>query len=461
MAGALGAFLLGSATLVATAPAALAEVEEAIGHETSPAQPYAGAQGESDWLGSYTVNGKQVFCVQFQFKAPDTEEPYEPGDELLTKWGTALPEDIAGNISYLLLRHGDTDNPDEAAALAHLLHSWTSAPRGPADLDPALGFDKIAYDAPYHLEKLPEGARTAVETLSADAEANRGPWSATVSAPEGEQVIGTPAEWTVSVTNAKDSGVPEVPVTLTLTDATAGGEETVTVETDEEGKAVVEVTPTGAAPKVAGAMKAPAARPYVQVPVDTNTQRVVSTGGEQDLAAEAATTARTKPGAVRVAKVDTRSGKGIAGVALRVTAADRTAPATGQDDQALVGADGKPVVVTTEGEDGAVSVPDLKAPQEICVVEVSPPSGYDDGFDPANPPSACGEVVPGETLELRIANAPNEVPHTIPAGAEPVTLAGGATTTGPSGGALAAMIGLAALASLLVGLIARRRFAGR
>lgn len=459
--GTFGALLLGAASLVVTAPVAAADVDEAVGHLTTPSQPYAGQVGSGDWLGSYTVDGKQVFCVQFQYKAPDTDEPYQPGDELLTKWGTPLTPEIAANISYLLLRHGDTTDADEAAALAHLLHSWTSAPRSDADLDPSLGFKEIAYDAGYHLEKLPAGAQEAVERLSADAETNRGPWTAEASAPEEEQVVGTPAAWTVSVANANGTGVPDVPVTVQLTDATVDGKDTATVETDAEGMATVEVTPTGPEPKLSSTLQAPADRPYVQNPVDTDTQRVVATGGEAELSAAAETTARNQPGTVKVVKVDSRSGAGIAGVALRVTGPDKAAPATGQDGEPLVGADGKPVVVTTEGSDGAVSVPDLAAPQEICIVEVGPPAGYDDGFDSANPPTACGEVAPGETLALEIANAPNEVPHTIPAGSEPTVQAQSATSSGPSAGALAGLGGLAVLASLLVGLITRRRQLGR
>ena len=132
--------------------------------------------------------------MSFQLKAPDTDEVYKPGDELLTKWGTKLPADQAANISYLLLRYGDTKKPDEAAALAHLLHSWTSAPRTPADLDASLPAAKIAYDAPFHLAGLPAGARAAVDRLKTEAETNRGPWTASVTKPDGDQHLGEPAD---------------------------------------------------------------------------------------------------------------------------------------------------------------------------------------------------------------------------------------------------------------------------
>ncbi|RBM10613.1 hypothetical protein DI005_36100 [Prauserella sp. PE36] len=447
---------LAALSLVVVAPAASAAVEEGAGHRTTPGQSWGGRDRAYDWVGSYRVGGKQVFCVSFALKAPDSGEVYRPGDELLTKWGEKLSPEVAANISYLLLRYGDTRSADEAAALAHLLHSWTAAPRSPADLDPDKPFTEIGYDIDLQYGKLPASAQQAVERLRADAEANRGPWTAAVTAPEEAQTIGTPGEWTISVTNAAGKGVPGVPVALTLADAEVDGEQTVT--TGEDGTATLQVVPTGENPKVAGALSAPAERPYVQDPVTTDTQRVVSTGGEQELTAEATTQAVTPPGVVRVAKVDAATDRGIAGVPLRITAADKTSPALGQDDQPLVGEDGKPAVVTTEGEDGLVTVENLRTPQEICVIEVSPPSGYDDAFDPADPPSACGTVQPGETLVLTIENVADQVPRTIPAGEQPTTVAQSATTTSTPVGALAGMGVLAVMVSGLVGLVARRRF---
>jgi hypothetical protein len=169
--GLVAAAVLGALS-VTVAPVAVAATQEGVGHVVEPGQAGTGSR---NWLGSYVVGGRQVFCVSFQLKAPDTDEVYEPGDELLTKWGTKLPADQAANISYLLLRYGDTKKPDEAAALAHLLHSWTSAPRTPADLDASLPAAKIAYDAPFHLAGLPAGARAAVDRLKTEAGTNRGP----------------------------------------------------------------------------------------------------------------------------------------------------------------------------------------------------------------------------------------------------------------------------------------------
>ncbi|SFP38323.1 hypothetical protein SAMN05421810_102422 [Amycolatopsis arida] len=497
--------VLGALGVVAPAQPVAAEppppgVEEGVGHEV-PGQTYRDRSGSTDWLGTYVVRDEHVFCVQFAFKAPKTGEEYEPGDELLTKWGDPLAPDVAANISYLLLRHGDTRDADEAAALAHLLHSWTAAPRdGHDDLNPTKGFEEIGYDVELHLSGLPEGAKDAVERLRADAETNRGPWTASVTPPKGEQTIGTAGEWTISVRNARDAGVPDVPITLTLTDAVLDGDEPadpveranteasgstedsadrfgtgvaegaedtepaaepVTVTTGKDGTATVRVVPTGQQPKVVATLSAPADRPYVRHPVrNEKTQRVVSTGGERELTAEGVTKARTQPGVVRVAKVDSRTGDGIAGVALRLTGEDRTSPALGQDDQPLLGADGEPTVVITEGADGTVTVENLRTPQEVCVVEVSPPSGYDQAFDPADPPAACGRLEAGDTLVLEVANAPNDVPRTIPAGTAK-TMAQSATRSAPSGAALAALGGLALLGSMLVGWVARRRFTGR
>lgn len=457
----VAAALLGTLSVTAASAAG----QEGIGYRI------AGQDGTGeDWLGSYVVGGQQVFCVSFQLKAPDTDEKYRPGDELLTKWGTKLPADEAANISYLLLRYGGTKDPDEAAALAHLLHSWTAAPRTPADLDPALPGAKIAYDAPAHLAHLPAGAKAAVERLRTEAEANRGPWTASVTTPEAPQYPGEPGEWTVAVKNAKDKGVPDIAVKLTVTDATLGADESadtagnsspqgvakdVTLKTGADGTVRVKLTPTGERPKLAASLSAPADRPYVRVPVDTTKQRVVSTGGEKELTAQGVVNV-AKPGQVKVTKTDANTGKGVGGAVLRITGADKTSPALGQDGKPLTGADGKPAVVTTDGATGGVTVENLRAPQEICVVEAGPPPGYTNAYDPKNPPSACGTVKPGETLALTVANKPNEVPRAIPAGDAPVAQARGVVETSYSTPGLAGLGLLVLLGTGLVGFAARR-----
>lgn len=457
----LAAGLLTALSVTVTTAPAIAAPQEQTGHRVTPGQPYGGGPKTGDWLGSYLVGTKQVFCVRFEYKAPDTSEQYQPGDELKTKWGDPLAPDVAADISYLLLRYGDTKDPDEAAALAHLLHSWTSPARTPADLDPKLDFRHIAYDAPAHLAELtqqfPKAAQD-VQKLTTDAETNRGPWTASITPPSAESTIGDAAEWTVKVKNAKGNGVAGVPVTLTLTDLTTGDgkADPTTVTTGPDGTAKIALTPTDVAPKVSGTLSAPADKPYVQQPVTVDTQQVVSTGGEKQLTAQGSTTARTKPGAVRVSKLDSRSGKGISGVALRITAKDRTAPAKSQQGTALTGPDGKPTVVTT-GADGTVSVPDLQTPQDVCVIEVSPPDGYDQAFDPANPPSACGAVDPGQTLALTIKNTANEVPTAIPAGGKPTAILRAQTVAVTSPWGWLSIGVLALFGSALVGFLARRR----
>lgn len=468
--GLIATCLLGALSVTIAAPPAAAAKQEGVGYDVTPGQPFAGTTPGRSWLGSYVVGGKHVFCVSFQLKAPDTNEQYKPGDELLDKWGNKLPEDTAANISYLLLRYGGTQNNAEAAALAHLLHSWTSKPRSADDLKPNLPADKIGYDAKFHLDKLKAqhaDAATAVEKLTKDAEANRGPWTTAITPPKEDQHIGTAGEWTISVKNDNGKGISDVPVKLTASDATIDSGETtkpasttkagkaVTVKTGEDGIVKVKLTPTGDQPKLAGSLSAPADRPYVRFPVDTGIQNVVSTGGEKELTAQGVAVV-SKPGKVQVTKIDAKTGKGIAGAALRITAKDKTTAATGHDGKPLNGADGKPAVVTTAGENGTVTVENLRTPQEICVVEVNAPPGYTNAFDPKNPPSACGEVKPGETLALKVANTPNEVPRAIPAGDQPVAMMQGTVENSAS---VAGIIGLGALAllgSVLVGMAARR-----
>ncbi|WP_086840269.1 MSCRAMM family protein [Amycolatopsis kentuckyensis] len=466
--GLVAAALLGTLSATSGAVPASAASQEGIGHDVG------GQQGVGTvWLGSYVVGGQQVFCVSFLLKAPDTDEQYKPGDELLTKWGTKLPADEAANISYLLLRYGDTKNADEATALAHLLHSWTAAPRTPADLEPSLPKDKLAYDAPGHLAELRKnfaGAADAVERLKTDAETNRGPWTASMTAPKGVQHLGEAAEWTATVKNAHGKGVPGVAVKLTATAATLDGEKAdsaagnaspqaaakdVTLKTGADGTVTVKLTPTGDKPKLVASLTAPADRPYVRLPIDTAVQRVVSTGGEKELTAQGVVNV-AKPGKVQVTKTDATTGQGVGGAVLRITGKDKTSAALGQDGKPLTGADGKPAVVTTDGKTGGVTVENLRAPQEICVVEASPPPGYTNAFDPKNPPSACGTVQPGETLALTVTNKPNEVPRAIPAGDQPVARAQGVVETSYSVPGLAGLGLLVLLAAGLIGVAARR-----
>ncbi|MDQ2584688.1 MSCRAMM family protein [Saccharothrix yanglingensis] len=467
-----GAALAAGVALLTLPATADADPKEGLGYEVA-AQGYQGKPaGRGDWLGSYEWNGQRVWCVQYSLLAPDSDVPYKDGDELLTKGGAPLPADLAANISYLLLRYANTTSPDEAAALAHLLHTWTAAPdpaRG-ISLDPASDFRHIAYNEQFHYDQLgrPEfgQAQKAVDRLRADAEANRGPWAAKVSAPEEDQVIGSPDTWVVDVTKTGGGQVTGLPVTVELTDATLeDGSTTGQLTTPTDGEALaVKVVPTGPNPSFSVSLNGPADRPRVQVPANNaDMQRIVTTGGEKPLAANASTTAKTAPGVVQVAKTDEETGKAIAGVALKVTAADGTTPAKRQDDTDLTGPEGQPIVLQS-GADGLATVPDLRTPQEICVIEVAAAKGYQEHFDPNAPPKACGRVEPGQTLSVALKNKPDKpiVPITIPAGADGAGVVATASFTSEvRTGGLVGFGGVLLVGVALLGLLARRRAAER
>ncbi|RZQ63524.1 SpaA isopeptide-forming pilin-related protein [Amycolatopsis suaedae] len=456
--GLIGVSLLGVLSLGTMATPALAAEQNGPGIEIKPGQRWSNSD-HNYHLGAYMVGGKQVFCVQFAMDEPDANEKFEPGGDLTTKWGDALSPEVAAKISYLLLRYGNTKDNNEAAALAHLLHKYTATPRNEGDLDDSLPSDKIGYNVGLHEAQLKKaGADGDVARLEKDAEANRGPWKVELTAPKGDQAIGAPGDWTVTVTNAAGKGVADVPIELTLTNATGpDGKEKLTVKTDKDGKATAKVTPSAEDVTVAGKLSVPADKPQVQKAVGKpKTQRVVATGGEKEHKLSGKT--KAKGGKVSVTKVDAKTGKGIPSVGLRLTGEDKKSPALGANGKPLVDPEGKPAVLTT-GADGVAVAENLKTPQKICIVEATPPHGYN--FDPNNPPSACGEVKPGETLALKIDNVPSEVPRTIPAGSEPNVIAQGATTSAPPVAALAAMGVLAAIVSGLVGFVVRRRYGQR
>ncbi|MFE2757699.1 SpaA isopeptide-forming pilin-related protein [Actinosynnema sp. NPDC059335] len=465
-----GAVLATGLALLAVPGAAGAqpEVKQGFGHETDP-QGYAGKPAGGDWLGSYIWRGRQVWCVQYSLLAPDSKVEYQEGDELLSKGGAKLPDDVAGNISYLLLRYANTQSPDESAALAHLLHSWTAYedPAAGISLDPASDFRHIAYDEGFHYRQLARfgQAQQAVDRLRAEAEANRGPWAAKVTAPKEPQVIGTPGEWVVDITKTDGGQVAGAPVTVELADATlesggASGE----LATPTDGKALsVKVVPTGPNPSVTVRLDSPADRPRVHVPADRDMQRIVTTGGEKKLTANATTTAKTPPGVVKVVKVDSETRKPLAGVTLKITGPDGSTPAKRQDDTDLTGPEGAPLVLQT-GADGTAEVPDLRTPQEICVIEVAPIKGYEEFFDPNAPPKACGTVEPGKVLEPTLENKPDKpvVPITIHAGSEGSgVVARAAYTTEVSTGALVGFGGIVLIGATLLGLVVRRRATAR
>lgn len=452
------AVVAGLALLTAPTTATAVGVK-GIGHNASGLQP--NATPGSEWHGSYVWQNKHVWCVQYALPAPDSNVGYKEGDELLTKAGKKLDPGIAANISYLLLRYSTTKSAEEAAALAHLLHTWTSPVDGAVNLD-AKDPKYLAYDSAFYAARLPAPVMETVARLKADAEANRGPWTLSATAPKEPLIIGTESTWTVALVKADGKGVPSAPIDFTLTDATlvdgsVGGK--ATTGTDG-GPATIKIIPTGPKPSIAAGADSPADKPVVHQPISTDDmQRMVTTGGEKKLTANASGQAKTAPGAVKITKIDSETKKSIAGVALRVTAKDQTSPALKQDDTPLVGTDGKPLVLQT-GADGTVEVPDLRTPQEICLVEVAAPKGYEEFFDPKAPPAACGTVAAGQTLALELVNKPNKpvVPSTIPAGEDgktPVATASFDTQLRP--GVMLAVGGLVLLGAALAGFLVWRR----
>ncbi|SHG55285.1 SpaA isopeptide-forming pilin-related protein [Streptoalloteichus hindustanus] len=455
-------WLAGSTLLAAAATAALPGTATAAGERLGHAvagQPYKNRPTDktTDWLGSYTWRNQQVWCVQFALHEPTDDVDFQPGGPLTTKWGEPLAPEVAAKVSYLLLRYQNTTSADEAAALAHLLHSWTAGTTDPKRLDPGNGFETIGYNVQSHLDELGKKqpkAKEAVGRLEADAEAHRGPWQLTLTPPKQAQTVGKADKWTVQVVSATGKPVGGVPVQLTATEGTLGGDAAGgSAKTPADGAPLaVDVTPTGFTPKLAASVRAPSAQPVLLKPGKAGVQQVITTGGETPLNKEGTVPARNAPSQVTVSKVDASTGAAIAGVSLRVTAADRTSPALKQDDGKLTGQDGKPLVVRT-GQDGKAAVPDLKTPQEVCLIETEAAPGYDKGFDAKNPPTVCGSLTPGSTLALTLVNKPNPapkpvVPVTIPAGSEPATgVASTMTVLTPAG-----ILGLGALTLLGAGL---------
>ena len=458
----LAAVAMVSGLALLTVPATATAVGvKGIGHNASGLQP--NATPGSEWHGSYIWQDKHVWCVQYALPAPDSTVPYKAGDALLTKAGKPLATDIAANISYLLLRYSTTKSPEEAAALAHLLHTWTS----PVDAAGGVTLEAkdaahLAYDSAFYAARLPQPVMAAVASMKADAEANRGPWTLTATAPKEPLIIGTESNWTLALLKANGKGVTNAPISFNLTDAKlADGSVSGQATTGADGSpAVVKIISTGPNPSISAVAASPADKPVVHQPIPTdNMQRMVTTGGEKTLNAAANGKAKTAPGIVKITKIDSETKKSIAGVALRVTAKDQTSPAVKQDDTPLVGTDGKPLVLQT-GTDGTVAVPDLRTPQEICLVEVAAPKGYEEFFDPKAPPAACGTVAAGQTLALELVNKPNKpvVPSTIPAGADgqtPVATASFDTKLRP--GLMLGVGGLVLLGVALAGFLVWRR----
>jgi hypothetical protein len=456
MAGASGTLLLAGLIGIASPGTAAAAPQHAHG-ESVPAQPYLHNPDSLDWLGSYVVNGQQSWCINFAFKAPDANEQFTTSQNLMTKWGTPVDPTIAAEISFLLLRNGTTQSDDVAAAMSFLLHSWTAAPDGTHTTAPGNDFHNIAFDAPLHLNEMLPSTKAAVTALQADAAANHGPWTTAMSAPS-PLVIGTATNWTITVLNPAGKGVPGVAVTIAATDATLpNGTASQVINTPADGSALtVAVKPTGANPKLVATLDSPAAMPVVRVPTDPNTQKVVTTGGVTPITSTTTSPAQTPPGNVSITKTDSKSAAPLAGASIELTGADKSTAALQQDGTPLKGSDGKPLVVVT-AQNGTATVTGLKTPQTVCMIEVTPPPGFDQSFNANAPPTVCGTVNPGLTLQLAMTDVANKIPIHVNAGGPPPTITAAALVTNrPVPGALIGFGGLLVLGAAAGTVLARR-----
>lgn len=456
--GLAGSLLLAGAVSLATPGIAAAAVQQDHGMAT-PVQKYKNNPDSQDWIGSYLIGGKQAWCIDFAFAAPDENQQYQPGPSLTTKFGAPVDPTIASEISYLLLRFGNTTSDVEGAALAHLLHMWTAAPDGTHTTDPGNTFDTVAYDAPTHLSELSAATQQEVATMQADASANHGPWTTSMTAPTGSQIIGKADNWTMKVLNTSGKGVVNVPVNITATDATLpNGQSTDVINTPSDGSALsIAVTPTGANPKLVATMDSPAATPMVLDPVNSpNTQKVVTSGGTTTLTATSTTSASTSPGQVTVTKVASDTKAPIAGAMLELTGSDKQNPAMDQNGAPLTGSNGKPLVVTTNSS-GQATVTNLHTPQTVCFVETTPPPGFDQAFNASSPPTVCASVQPGQNVQLTLTNVPNKVPVAIPAGGPPNMTAMSSVLNQPAPTALILFGGVLVIAAGAVGLVVVRR----
>jgi hypothetical protein len=426
--------------------------------ESVPAQPYLHNPDSLDWLGSYFVNGQQSWCIDFALAAPLQNEQLTPAQTLTTKFGVPVDATTAAEISFLLLRFGNTTSNDEGAALAFLLHSWTAAPDGTHTTAPSNTFQTVAFDAPTHLAEMQASAQTEVATMRALAIADHGPWTATMTAPS-PLLIGTATNWTISVLGASGKGVGGVPVTITATDATLpNGTASQVINTPADGSTLnVAVKPTGTSPSLVAKLDSPAAIPKVLVPADPNSQKVVTTGGVTPITKTTTSTAKPPPGNVTVTKTDANTKLPLAAASLEITGADKKTAALKQDGTPLVGADNKPIVLVT-GQDGTAQVTGLQTPQTVCVIETTPPPGFDQAFNANAPPTVCGMVNPGATLQLALTNVPNKPPIAIPAGGPPPTITAMAVVVSrPAPAALIGFGGLLVVGAAMVSTVFARR----
>lgn len=224
-----------------------------------------------------------------------------------------------------------------------------------------------------------------------------------------------------------------------------------------DGTATIELTPTDTEPRLTSTLAAPAGKPYLETPIDVDTQRVVSTGGEKQLTAQATVPAQRSPDRSTSRSRTARAAKD-SGVALRLTAKDQISrPGAKWRAAREPGWNAGRAHHRGRGRrsgrrESSDTAGDLRHRGE-------PSGGPRRCFRSHRPAFGLRHSQPGATLALTIENIPNEVPTAIPADAGPpaaVVHAATSTTTSPL--SIAALGTVALPGTALVGFLARRRF---
>jgi len=117
------ALLLTVLTLAGLGLTSALPAEAATKHAGIPnLTPYGG------YLGNYLApDGTRVYCIDSALPWPSgtTSGPSTVGT-LVTSWGAALPAAHLQKLNYALLKHGQTDDPVRAAAVAAFVNAYTS-----------------------------------------------------------------------------------------------------------------------------------------------------------------------------------------------------------------------------------------------------------------------------------------------------------------------------------------------
>ncbi|CAN5393475.1 hypothetical protein BH11ACT5_BH11ACT5_25420 [soil metagenome] len=117
------ALLLTVLTLAGLGVSNAAPVEAATKHAGIPdLTPYGG------YLGNYLApDGTRVYCIDSALPWPSgTTSGPSTIRTLVTSWGATLPSSHLQKLNYVLLKHGQTDDPVQAAAVAAFVNAYTS-----------------------------------------------------------------------------------------------------------------------------------------------------------------------------------------------------------------------------------------------------------------------------------------------------------------------------------------------